>query len=68
MVGKFTLYFYLLVEEVEGKTVSALQSARKKIRHEIQDLNDRLKQSKEAILHFKEEIRKLEDPEGKDKD
>ncbi|XP_071482103.1 YEATS domain-containing protein 4-like [Diadema setosum] len=48
-------------KELEGKTVAALQSARKKIRHEIQDLNERLKQSKEAILHFKEEIRKLEE-------
>ncbi|XP_792019.1 YEATS domain-containing protein 4 [Strongylocentrotus purpuratus] len=56
-------------EEMEGKTVSSLQSARKKIRHEIQDLNERLKQSKEAIVHFKEEIRKLEESEmNKEKD
>ncbi|XP_041480139.1 YEATS domain-containing protein 4-like [Lytechinus variegatus] len=56
-------------EENEGKTVASLQSARKKIRHEIQDLNERLKQSKEAIAHFKEEIRKLEESEmSKDRD
>ncbi|XP_071839679.1 YEATS domain-containing protein 4-like [Apostichopus japonicus] len=43
------------------KTVGTLQSARKKIRLEIHDLSERLKQSKEVTAHFKEEIRKLEE-------
>lgn len=50
--------------ELEERTMTALQTARKKIRFEITELNDRLKQSKDTILHFKEEIKKLEDSEG----
>ncbi|XP_077998495.1 YEATS domain-containing protein 4-like [Glandiceps talaboti] len=50
-------------EEVERKTVNSVQSAKKKIRFEITELNERLKQSKEAIQQFREEIKKLEDQE-----
>ncbi len=35
-------------------------SARKKIRYEISQLNERLKTSKEAIVKFKDEIHKLQ--------
>ena len=55
----------LAVNELEDRTIAALQSARKKIRFEITELNERLKQSKDTITHFKEEIRKLEEQERK---
>ena len=35
-------------------------SAKSKIRYEIGELNERLKQSKEAIVKFKEELRKID--------
>ncbi|XP_070560968.1 YEATS domain-containing protein 4-like [Ptychodera flava] len=50
-------------EEQERKTLVSIQSAKKKIRFEIAELNERLKQSKEAIQKFKEEIKRLEDQE-----
>ncbi len=40
-------------------------SAKNKIRHEIADLNDRLKKSKEGIHKFKEEITKMEEQDYK---
>ena len=57
------LFYLLTVAELEEKTSSALQSARKKIRFEITELNERLKQSKDTIVHFKDEIKRLEDSE-----
>lgn len=53
------------VEEKKEQTVAALNSARSKIRNEISDLNERLKQTREAIGKFREEISKLEGPEEK---
>ena len=35
-------------------------TAKKKIRHEISELNERLKQSKEAIVKMKQEIDQLD--------
>ncbi|XP_072039981.1 YEATS domain-containing protein 4-like [Amphiura filiformis] len=49
--------------ELEERTTNALQAARKKIRFEITELNERLKQSKDTILNFKSEIKRLEDSE-----
>ncbi|XP_071945679.1 YEATS domain-containing protein 4-like [Antedon mediterranea] len=49
--------------ELESKTLNTLQSARKKIRSDISELNEQLKKSKEAITKFKDEIKKLEELE-----
>ena len=51
---------YVAVEEKKEKTLASILSAKKKIRYEISELNERLKSSKEAIQKFKEEITKLE--------
>lgn len=48
-------------EEKKGKTLNNIISAKKKIRYEIQELNDRLKQKKEGIQKLKTQISKLED-------
>lgn len=53
------------VEEKKTKTLANIVSAKNKIRHEIQELNERLKQSKDAISKFKDEIRTLETQDGK---
>ena len=50
----------LSVEEKKKKTTNKLNTAKNKVRIEIGDLNDRLKQTREAITKFKEEISKLE--------
>ena len=42
------------------KTNNAIIGAKGKITQEIQDLKERLKSSKDAIVKFKEEISKLE--------
>jgi len=47
-------------DERKEKTLSNILSAKNKIRYEISELNERLKQSKEAISKFKEEITKLD--------
>ncbi|XP_064642335.1 YEATS domain-containing protein 4-like [Lineus longissimus] len=52
-------------EDKKTKTLSNIMSAKNKIRHEIQELNERLKQSKDAISKFKDEIRTLETQDGK---
>ncbi|XP_002737992.1 YEATS domain-containing protein 4-like [Saccoglossus kowalevskii] len=55
-------------EEVERKTLNSIISAKKKIRFEISELNERLKQSKEAIHKFRDEIKKLEEQDGEKDD
>jgi len=47
-------------DERKEKTLNNILSAKNKIRYEISELNERLKQSKEAISKFKEEITKLD--------
>ena len=56
------LFFFHLfaVEEKKVKTLNNILSAKNKIRYEISELNERLKQSKEAIQKFREEITKLD--------
>ena len=60
----FLIYFFLhlaiSVEDKKEKTLNNVLTAKKKIRHEISELNERLKQSKEAILKMKEEIHQLQ--------
>ncbi|GAB1600291.1 YEATS domain-containing protein 4-like [Argonauta hians] len=48
-------------EEKREKTVNNILNAKNKIRYEIAELNERLKQSKEAILKYKTEIVKMEE-------
>jgi len=50
----------LTVEEKKKRTMSNLTGAKNKLQIEIGELNDRLKQTREAITKFKEEIIKLE--------
>jgi len=47
-------------EKKKEKTLSNVLSAKNKIRYEISELNERLKQSQEAITKFREEITKLD--------
>ena len=51
-------------KEMEEKTLSAISSAHKKIKLEIHDLSERLKNSKESIQKLKEQIEKAEDSNG----
>ncbi|XP_029633654.1 YEATS domain-containing protein 4 [Octopus sinensis] len=48
-------------EEKREKTVNNILNAKNKIRYEIAELNERLKQSKETILKYKNEILKMEE-------
>lgn len=47
-------------EEKKDKTLHAILSAKNKIRYEINDLKERLKQAKEAIVKYKGDITNLE--------
>lgn len=49
-------------EEKKEKTVIKIENAKKKIRYEITELNERLKQKKQTIQKLKDEISKLETP------
>ncbi len=51
----------LLDKELEEKTLAVISTAHKKIKLEIHDLSERLKNSKEAIQKLKEQIEKAED-------
>ena len=53
-------YLLFTVEKKKEKTLSNVLSAKNKIRYEISELNERLKQSQEAIHKFREEIAKLD--------
>ncbi|CAH1773060.1 unnamed protein product [Owenia fusiformis] len=53
------------VDEKKTKTLEAITSAKSKIRNEISELNERLKQNKEGIAKFRTEIQKLQEPEIK---
>ncbi|XP_060077597.1 YEATS domain-containing protein 4-like [Ylistrum balloti] len=48
-------------DERKEKTLNNMKAANKKIRYEIQELNERLKQKKENINRLKEHINKVED-------
>lgn len=50
-----------LDKEMEERTLSTLSSAHKKIKLEIHDLSERLKNSKEMIAKLKEQIEKAEE-------
>lgn len=49
-----------LVEDKKDKTLNAIVSAKNKIRYEINDLKERLKQAKESIAKYKVDITNLE--------
>lgn len=49
-------------EEKKEKTLTKIENAKKKIRYEITELNERLKQKKQTIQKLKDEISKLESP------
>ncbi|KAL3861614.1 hypothetical protein ACJMK2_007639 [Sinanodonta woodiana] len=48
-------------EERKEKTLNSILAAKKKIRYEITELNDRLKQKKETIQKLKKQISQLEE-------
>ena len=48
-------------KEQEEKTLQAIAAARKKVKGEIQELTDKLKQNKETKQKLREELNKLED-------
>ena len=50
----------VLVEEKREKTVVKIENAKRKIRYEIAELNERLKQKKLTIQKLKDEISKLD--------
>lgn len=53
------------VDEKRERTLTNILSAKNKIRYEISELNERLKQSKELIQQFKDDITKRDDHEEK---
>ena len=48
-------------KEQEEKTLQSIAAARKKVKAEIQELSDKLKQSKETKQKLRDELAKLED-------
>ena len=48
-------------KEQEEKTLQSITAARKKVKAEIQELSDKLKQSKETKQKLRDELAKLED-------
>ena len=56
---------FVSVEEKKNKTNNSIIAAKNKIRTEIQELNERLKNTREAIAKFNDEIAKLENPAEK---
>ena len=57
----FSLLFILSDKEQEEKILQAITAARKKVKGEIQELTDKLKQNKETKQKLREELAKLED-------
>ncbi|PVD36991.1 hypothetical protein C0Q70_03984 [Pomacea canaliculata] len=55
-------------DEKRERTLNNIMSAKNKIRYEISELNDRLKQSKESIAKLKMEIAKMEEDDRIDTD
>ncbi|XP_076315308.1 YEATS domain-containing protein 4 Gas41 isoform X1 [Tachypleus tridentatus] len=63
------LFFYLiLVEEKKDKSLSAILSAKNKIRVEINDMKEKLKVARETISKFKDEISQLEKSQNQNKE
>ena len=48
-------------KEQEEKTLQAITAARKKVKGEIQELTDKLKQNKETKQKLREELNKLDE-------
>lgn len=63
-----TFYWLVSVDEKRERTLNNIMSAKNKIRYEISELNDRLKQSKESIAKLKMEIAKMEEDDRIDTD
>lgn len=62
------IYWLVSVDEKRERTLNNIMSAKNKIRYEISELNDRLKQSKESIAKLKMEIAKMEEDDRIDTD
>jgi len=58
----FNVKFFISVDEKKQKTVVKIENAKRKIRYEITELSERLKQKKQTIHKLKDEISKLETP------
>ena len=54
---------FIVVEERKEKTLNNILAAKKKIRYEIQELNDRLKYKKDSIQKLRTQISKMEGSE-----
>lgn len=66
MINLFNYFNFIEVEEKKEKTLEKILSAKTKIRYEIQELNERLKQKKESIQVLKDHLEKLEDADVTD--
>lgn len=64
----FPIFLFVSVEEKKERSLNNIISAKNKIRYEISELNERLKQSKESIAKLKSEISKMEEEEKADTD
>lgn len=66
VINLFNYFIFVEVEEKKEKTLEKILSAKTKIRYEIQELNERLKQKKESIQVLKDHLEKLEDADVTD--
>jgi peptidoglycan hydrolase CwlO-like protein len=63
LIFKILIVFqsFFQVEEKKEKTLNNIVTAKNKIRYEIQELNERLKQRKEMIQKLKDELSKVDE-------
>ena len=61
MKGQNAGFCLFLVEEKKEKQQRDIAAAKSKVKQEIQELNEKLKQRKDAIQIFKQEIKRLAD-------
>lgn len=61
ITSELNVIFVTPDKEQEEKTLQAIAAARKKVKGEIQELTDKLKQNKETKQKLREELAKLED-------
>ena len=57
---KLDVYFSVVVEERKKTTLNKVNAAKTKVRGEITDMSNRLKEARETIQKFQQELRVLE--------
>ena len=57
---KLDVYFSVIVEERKKTTLNKVNAAKTKVRGEITDMSNRLKEARETIQKFQQELRVLE--------